>query len=53
MGSSYPVTKAALKRVTQALRLEMRPLGIEVTCLEPGGVSTDMLDITEEQEAEL
>jgi len=53
MGSSYPVTKAALKRVTQALRLEMRPFGIEVTCLEPGGVSTDMLHITEQQEAEL
>lgn len=53
MGCSYPVTKAALQRVTQALRAEMKPFGIEVACLEPGGVKTDMLDITEEQEAEL
>jgi NAD(P)-dependent dehydrogenase (short-subunit alcohol dehydrogenase family) len=53
IGSSYPVTKAALKRVTQALRIEMRPFGIEVTCLEPGGVSTDMLAISDEQEAQL
>ena len=53
MACSYPVTKAALQRVTQALRAEMKPFGIEVACLEPGGVKTDMLDITEEQEAEL
>lgn len=53
MGCSYPVTKTALKRITQALRIELKPFGIDVTCLEPGGVETDMLDITEEQEAEL
>lgn len=53
MGCSYPVTKAALKRLTQALRAEMKPFGIEVTCVEPGGVKTPMMDITEEQEAEL
>ncbi len=53
IGCSYPVTKSALQRVTQALRAEMKPFGIEVSCLEPGGVQTDMLDVTEEQEAEL
>jgi NAD(P)-dependent dehydrogenase (short-subunit alcohol dehydrogenase family) len=53
MGCSYPVTKAALKRLTQALRAEMKPFDIEVTCLEPGGVETPMMDITAEQEAEL
>lgn len=53
MGSSYPVTKSALQRVTQALRAEMKPFSIQVTCLEPGGVQTEMLNITEEQEAEL
>jgi NAD(P)-dependent dehydrogenase (short-subunit alcohol dehydrogenase family) len=53
MGCSYPVTKAALKRLTQALRAEMKPFGIDVTCVEPGGVKTPMMDITEEQEAEL
>jgi NAD(P)-dependent dehydrogenase (short-subunit alcohol dehydrogenase family) len=53
MGCSYPVTKAALKRLTQALRAEMKPFDIEVTCIEPGGVKTPMMDITEEQEAQL
>ena len=53
MGCSYPVTKAALQRLTQALRLELKPFGIEATCLEPGGVETAMMDITAEQEAEL
>ncbi|MGB5811621.1 MAG: SDR family NAD(P)-dependent oxidoreductase [Polyangiales bacterium] len=53
MGCSYPVTKAALQRLTQALRIEMKPFGIEVTCLEPGGVQTPMMNITEAQEEEL
>ncbi len=53
MGCSYPVTKAALRRLTQALRAEMKPFGIDVACLEPGGVKTPMMDITDEQEAEL
>ena len=53
MGCSYPVTKAALQRLTQALRLELKPFGIEATCLEPGGVETAMMDLTAEQEAEL
>lgn len=53
MGCSYPVTKAALKRLTQALRAELKPFGIQVTCVEPGGVKTPMMDISEEQEAQL
>jgi NAD(P)-dependent dehydrogenase (short-subunit alcohol dehydrogenase family) len=53
MGCSYPITKAALKRLTQALRAEMKPFDVRVTCVEPGGVETPMMDITEEQEAEL
>ena len=53
MGCSYPVTKAALKRMTEALRAEMKPFGIQVTCVEPGGVETPMMNITEEQKAEL
>ena len=53
IGCSYPVTKAALQRLTQALRIEMKPFGIDVTCLEPGGVETDMMDITDEQKAML
>lgn len=53
MGCSYPVTKAALQRVTRALRAEMKPFGIQATCVEPGGVHTPMMDLTEHQRAEL
>lgn len=53
MGCSYPVTKAALQRITRALRAEMKPFGIQVSCVEPGGVETPMMDLTEEQEVEL
>lgn len=53
MGCSYPISKAALKRLTQALRAELKPFGIEVTCVEPGGVKTPMMDISEAQKAEL
>ncbi|MEM8609380.1 MAG: SDR family NAD(P)-dependent oxidoreductase [Myxococcota bacterium] len=53
IGCSYPITKAALQRLTQALRLEMKPFGIGVTCLEPGGVQTPMMVITDEQKAAL
>ncbi len=42
MGSAYPVSKVALKTLTQHLRLELSPFGIEVTNLEPGGVETPM-----------
>jgi NAD(P)-dependent dehydrogenase (short-subunit alcohol dehydrogenase family) len=53
MGCSYPVTKAALQRVTRALRAEMKPFGIQATCVEPGGVETPMMDLTEDQRTQL
>ena len=53
MGCSYPISKAALKRLTQALRVELKPFDVQVTCVEPGGVRTPMMDISEEQRAEL
>jgi NAD(P)-dependent dehydrogenase (short-subunit alcohol dehydrogenase family) len=53
MGSSYPVTKAALQRVTRALRAELKPFGIQATCLEPGGVQTPMMDLSDEQRTQL
>lgn len=53
MGSSYPVTKAALQRVTRALRAEMKPFGIQATCVEPGGVQTPMMDLSDWQRTQL
>ena len=53
MGSSYPVTKAALQRVSRALRAEMKPFGIQATCVEPGGVQTPMMDLSDWQRTQL
>ena len=48
VGSAYVVSKVALKSLTQHLRLEMVPFGVQVTSLEPGGVDTAMTDFTPE-----
>jgi NAD(P)-dependent dehydrogenase (short-subunit alcohol dehydrogenase family) len=40
----YCATKFAVEGVSEALRHEVRPLGIEVTAIEPGGFRTDFLD---------
>jgi NAD(P)-dependent dehydrogenase (short-subunit alcohol dehydrogenase family) len=52
-GCSYPVSKHALAALTDHLRMEMAPFGIEVTALEPGGVKTPMITggFAEESEA--
>ncbi len=42
MGSAYPVSKTALKALTNHMRVEMAPFGVEITSLEPGGVETPM-----------
>lgn len=38
--SSYVASKAALKGFADAIRLELRPFGIEVTTVEPGSINT-------------
>jgi NAD(P)-dependent dehydrogenase (short-subunit alcohol dehydrogenase family) len=43
LGCSYPVSKHALTALTDHLRMEMAPFGIEVTALEPGVVITPMI----------
>ncbi|MCG8669158.1 MAG: SDR family NAD(P)-dependent oxidoreductase [Pseudomonadales bacterium] len=48
MGSSYPVSKTALTTLTNHLRLEMAPFGVQVTTLHPGGVETPMTDLGSE-----
>ncbi|OBK30598.1 hypothetical protein A5634_00880 [Mycobacterium asiaticum] len=50
MYSAYPSSKMALKVVSQHLRMELAPFGIQVTTLEPGGVDTAMVDLSPEAE---
>lgn len=51
MGSSYPVSKAALKALSNHMRLEMAPFGVQVTSLEPGGVETPMTTLGQDVSA--
>lgn len=53
LGCSYPVSKHALTALSEHLRMEMAPFGVEVTILEPGGVSTPMTAFRPEEEATL
>ena len=36
--AAYCSSKAALHSLTETLRMELAPFGIQVTCLQPGGV---------------
>ncbi|KNB52444.1 SDR family NAD(P)-dependent oxidoreductase [Streptomyces caatingaensis] len=42
----YPASKAALNALTQAVRLDLAPRGIDVHAVFPGPVETDMLRLT-------
>jgi short-subunit dehydrogenase len=42
--SAYTASKFALEGYSEALRLELLPLGIYVTLVEPGGVRTESLE---------
>lgn len=41
MGAWYHATKYALEGFSDALRMEVKPFGIDVILIEPGGVKTD------------
>lgn len=41
MGAWYHATKYALEGFSDALRMEVKPFGIDVILIEPGGIKTD------------
>ena len=41
LGGWYHVTKSALDALGDCLRLEVRPFGIDVIVIEPGGIATE------------
>ncbi|HEY8401180.1 MAG TPA: SDR family oxidoreductase [Cytophagaceae bacterium] len=38
----YSASKAALDRLTEAMRVELKPFGIQLCLVQPGGVATDI-----------
>ncbi len=44
----YASTKHALKGITDSLRVEVSPLGIDVVLIEPGAIKTGFKDVSEE-----
>jgi len=53
LGAQYPISKAAMAKMTEALRIELKPFGIQVTSLEPNGVKTPMTEFTEQEKSDL
>ena len=45
MGAWYHATKHALEGWSDCLRLEMKPFGIDVVIIEPGGIKTEFGDV--------
>jgi NAD(P)-dependent dehydrogenase (short-subunit alcohol dehydrogenase family) len=40
----YSATKSAIASISDAMRMELRPHGVEVTCVEPGDFATGFTD---------
>ncbi|WDG77105.1 oxidoreductase [Pseudomonas chlororaphis] len=45
LGAWYHGTKFALEAISDCLRLEVQPFGIDVVVIEPGGIKTEWADI--------
>lgn len=45
LGAWYHATKFALEAISDCLRLELKPFGIDVIIIEPGGVKSEWADI--------
>jgi NAD(P)-dependent dehydrogenase (short-subunit alcohol dehydrogenase family) len=49
LGGWYHATKYAMEGLSDCLRVELRPLGIDVVLIEPGGVETEFPRVAGEQ----
>jgi NAD(P)-dependent dehydrogenase (short-subunit alcohol dehydrogenase family) len=50
LGGAYPISKSAYRALSNHMRMELAPFGIDVTALEPGGVKTRMTGFEAEEE---
>lgn len=49
LGAWYHGTKFALEAISDCLRMEVQPFGIDVVVVEPGGIRTEWADIAAEK----
>ncbi len=49
LGAWYHGTKFALEAISDCLRMEVEPFGIDVVVIEPGGIKTEWADIAAEK----
>jgi NAD(P)-dependent dehydrogenase (short-subunit alcohol dehydrogenase family) len=49
LGAWYHSTKYALEGLSDCLRVEVRPLGVDVVVIEPGGIDTEVAKLAGEQ----
>ncbi|MBM7517966.1 oxidoreductase [Nocardioides nitrophenolicus] len=53
LGAWYHATKFALEAISDCLRLEVKPFGIDVVIIEPGGIKTEWSGIAAEKVREV
>jgi NAD(P)-dependent dehydrogenase (short-subunit alcohol dehydrogenase family) len=53
LGAWYHATKHALEGWSDCLRLELKPMGINVVIIEPGGIATEFSDVLAQHTAEV
>ena len=53
LGAWYHATKHALEGWSDCLRVELKPMGIDVIIIEPGGIATEFGDVLAQQSVEV